>query len=224
MIEFRQLFEKESSTYTYLLADAASREAVLIDSVLETVERDLKLVEELGARLMWAIDTHVHADHLSSLGLLGKRTGCRIGLSHRSGATGKFEPLHEGQRIQFGGEALTVFETPGHTQGCLSYLADGRVFTGDALLVRGCGRTDFQEGDAGQLFDSVTKKLFTLPDATRVYPGHDYKGFMSTSIGEEKRLNPRLTKTRDEFITLMANLKLDPPKRVNEAVPFNLTL
>ncbi len=224
MLDLRQLFEKESSTYTYLLADTEAKEAVLIDSVLDTVERDVKLIDELGYRLMWALDTHVHADHLSAAATLRDRVGCKLGLSGKSASPGIYTPLKAGMVVSFGQYRLQVCETPGHTPCSLTFVINDTAFTGDALLIRGCGRTDFQEGDAGVLYDSITRQIFSLPDSTRVYPGHDYKGFTFTTVAEEKLLNPRLTKSRSDFIAFMLNLKLDPPKRINEAVPYNKAL
>jgi len=220
---FRQLFDYETWTYTYLLADEQTREAVLVDSVKEQVERDLKLLSELELKLKYALDTHVHADHITGAGLLRERTGCQTGLSEYGGAHCADLNLQEDDELTIGSTRIRVLSTPGHTNGCASYLVGDRVFTGDALLVRGTGRTDFQQGDAGRLYDSITARLFTLPDDTRVYPGHDYKGHETTTIGEEKRHNPRLAgKSRDQFIEIMSNLKLAHPKKIQEAVPANL--
>ena len=222
----RQLLDPETSTWTYLLADPATGAAVLIDPVIEQVERDLTLLQELGLTLAWAVDTHVHADHVTALDTLRARTGCRTGISERSGNGGADVMLREGSTIPFGRYAVAVLETPGHTDGCISFVtADrARVFTGDALLIRGCGRTDFQAGDARALFHSVRDRLFALPDETRVYPGHDYKGRTESTIGEEKRWNPRLGlhRTEEDFVATMANLKLAYPKRIDTAVPANL--
>jgi len=223
---FRQLFDPESSTYTYLLADEETREAVIIDSVLEQVDRDLGLIEELGLKLVHALDTHVHADHVTGSSLLRERTGCTTVVSERAGVTCADRLVKEGDRIRFGGHELEVLETPGHTNGCSSFVTGDRrmVFTGDALLVRGTGRTDFQQGDARQLYRSITGKLFRLPDATLVYPGHDYKGRTATSIGEEKRHNPRLGagKPEEAFVEIMSNLGLPYPKKIDVALPANL--
>jgi glyoxylase-like metal-dependent hydrolase (beta-lactamase superfamily II)/rhodanese-related sulfurtransferase len=223
---FRQLFDPESSTYTYLLADEATKEAVILDPVLELIERDAELIAELELRLVYAIDTHVHADHVTGIGSLSERLGAKTVLSERAG-TGRADVLvKDGDRIAFGARWLEVRETPGHTSGCLTYVLDdrSRAFTGDALLIRGCGRTDFQEGDARTLYRSVHDKIFTLPDSTLLYPAHDYKGRTVTSVAEEKRLNPRLGggKTIDEFDAIMANLALARPKKIDVAVPANL--
>lgn len=218
---FRQLFDMESSTYTYLLADPATREAVLIDPVLEQVERDLRLLTELGLKLTVVMETHVHADHITSAGLLRARTGAQVMASAR-GAPCVDRQLVHGDLVRVGGLALRVLETPGHTDDSLSFLCDGRLFTGDALLVRGTGRTDFQNGDPGQLYDSITREFFTLPDATELYPGHDYAGFTASSVGEEKRHNPRLAgKSREDFITFMNERRIPPPRKLDVAVPAN---
>lgn len=219
---FRQLFDYDTWTYTYLLADEKSGEAVIIDPVLEQVERDLRLLDELGLQLKQVLDTHVHADHVTGAGKLRERTGCQTGLSSHAGVGCADMMLNEDASIRFGCYEIRAMETPGHTDTCLSYLCGDMVFTGDALLIRGCGRTDFQSGDAGTLHDSIHNKLFTLPDETKVYPGHDYRGMNVSSIGEERRLNPRLTLSREGFIELMAGLDLPDPKRIQEAVPANL--
>lgn len=224
---FRQLMDPETSTWTYLLADEEAKEAVLIDPVIEQVERDLTLLSELGLTLVCALDTHVHADHVTALGTLRARTGCATGISARAGTAGCSDRLlREGDRVSFGRYALEVLETPGHTDGCVSYVTADRamVFTGDALLIRACGRTDFQQGDARALYRSVRGKIFSLPDGAAVYPGHDYKGRTVSSVGEEKRWNPRLglSRTEDEFVAIMADLKLAYPKKIDVALPANL--
>lgn len=217
----RQLFDAETSTYTYLLGDRASGEAALIDPVKEQIERDLRLVSELGLRLTWVLETHVHADHITAAGLLRERTGARTAAS-AAGAPCVDVPLQPGEVVRVGGVAITALATPGHTDDGVSFVVPGHVFTGDTLLIRGCGRSDFQNGDAGQLHDSITQQLFALPDETVVLPGHDYKGMTSSTIGEERRHNPRLAgQTREQFITLMGELRLAPPRRLDEAVPAN---
>ncbi len=223
---FRQLFDSQSSTYTYLLADSATGEALLIDPVFEHARRDAALVEELGLKLGHTLETHVHADHVTGAWLLKWRFGSQIALSKDSGAHGADHYLAEGDTVAFGRRSLTVRATPGHTGGCLTYVLDDRsmAFTGDALLIRGCGRTDFQQGDARQLFKSVRERVFSLPDGCLLYPGHDYRGLTASSVGEEKRYNPRLAQSIGEgdFVGYMTNLGLAHPKLIAVAVPANL--
>lgn len=220
---FRQLFDTESSTFTYLIADEATRQAAIIDPVREQSARDLQILHELDLRLIYVLETHVHADHVTGAGKLREATGAKTVLSAASGVSCADVFVEDGQRLTLGELEIQVLSTPGHTSGCVSYAVEGRVFTGDALLIRGSGRTDFQSGSAEQLYDSVTKKLFTLPDATLVYPGHDYKGWTHSTIGEEKRFNPRLAgKNKTEFVALMQNLNLPKPKKIDLAVPANL--
>jgi glyoxylase-like metal-dependent hydrolase (beta-lactamase superfamily II) len=218
----RQLFDEATWTYTYLLADEQSKEAIMIDAVIEQVERDVKLIQELGLTLKYAVDTHVHADHITGAGLLRERTGCQTGVAASEQVECVDVPLQEGDVLSFGQNKLKVLETPGHTSGCLSFVTDGVVFSGDALFIRGCGRTDFQAGDADTLYTSITEKIFTLPDDTIVYPGHDYKGMMLSTVAEEKTCNPRVKLGREGFVDLMNNLNLPMPKRIHEAVPANL--
>lgn len=220
---FRQLFDPETSTYTYLLADAETHEAVIIDSVIEQVERDLKLIQELGLKLKAALDTHVHADHVTGAGTLRERTGCQTAVSGEGGAACADIQLHEGDVVPFGRYKVEAYSTPGHTNGCMTFKVEDMLFTGDALLIRGTGRTDFQQGDSGKLFDSIQSRIFVHPDTTRIFPGHDYRGLTQSTVGEEKRFNARLAnKTREEFIEIMSNLKLAHPKKIHEAVPANL--
>lgn len=223
---FRQLFDPETSTYTYLLADLASRQAVLIDPVKEQVDRDTKLLADLGLRLLYVLDTHVHADHVTAAGLLRQREGAQTVVSAQSGAPCADVQVRDGDKIQFGKYALEVRSTPGHTDGCLTYVTEDQrmAFTGDALLIRGSGRTDFQQGDARTLYRSVHEKIFSLPDETHLYPGHDYQGRTVTTVAEEKALNPRLGqgKGEEEFVAIMNELKLPHPKRIDVAVPANL--
>jgi len=221
---FRQLFDRETATYTYLLADEQSGDAVIIDTVDTQIQRDLKLIEELELNLLYTLETHVHADHITGSGPLREATGAQIAVPSGSGVKGADRELGGGDVLTFGGHRLEVIETPGHTATCRSYLVDGeRVFTGDALFIRGTGRTDFQGGSATKLYQSITEHLFALPDHVRIYPGHDYRGHTVSTIGEEKRLNPRIAgKTVDQFAQIMADLNLADPKRIHEAVPGNL--
>ena len=223
---FRQLFEAESSTYTYLLADEDTKEAVLIDPVDLTVARDLALVNDLGLTLVLAVNTHCHADHITGTGEIKKRLGAQVksGISAAAGAKADllFAPY---ETIRFGSHSLKVLPTPGHTAGCVSYYTEsngGMVFTGDTLLIRGCGRTDFQGGSAETLYESVHSQLFTLPPLTAVFPAHDYKGQTRSSVEEEKRLNPRLTKDKEGFVEIMKNLNLPYPKKIDASLPANL--
>ncbi|PIS09879.1 MAG: MBL fold metallo-hydrolase [Bdellovibrio sp. CG10_big_fil_rev_8_21_14_0_10_47_8] len=221
---FYQLFEHETSTYTYLLGDAKSKEAVLIDPVLETVDRDLQLVNDLGLKLKYVLDTHVHADHVTGAGEIRKRTQAKTAVSADAKVACMDVPLHDGDTLQFGTFEIKALSTPGHTDSCMSYVCEGMAFTGDALLIRGCGRTDFQQGSSHKLFQSVTHQLFTLPPDTVVYPGHDYRGQTKSSVEIEKKFNPRLGggKTEAEFVKLMSELKLAQPKKIHEAVPANM--
>ncbi len=223
---FRQLHDPRSSTYTYLLADPQAKEAVIIDPVLEQAQRDAALLHELDLRLLYALDTHVHADHVTGAWLLKQLTGSRIVISRSSGATGMDEALLEGDRIGFGSRHLEARATPGHTNGCMTFVLDDRsmAFTGDALLIRGAGRTDFQHGDTHALYRSIVDKIFTLPESCLVYPAHDYRGLTSSSVGEERRHNPRIGGERDEadFVGYMTNLNLPHPKKMDAAVPANL--
>ncbi|MEE9381789.1 MAG: MBL fold metallo-hydrolase [Nannocystaceae bacterium] len=226
MLLFRQLFDPVTSTYTYLLADPGAHEAVLIDPVKEQVDRDVQLLRELGLELHYTLETHVHADHITAAGLLRRRWGCRTVVARRAVAESVDVEVVNRSRIYFGARYLEVRETPGHTDGCVSYVLDDQsmAFTGDALLIRGCGRTDFQLGDPRRLYKSVHERIFSLPDETYLYPGHDYKGRTVTTVGEEKAFNPRLggSKTEDEFVEIMRGLKLALPRQIDVAVPANL--
>jgi len=224
---FRQLFDRESSTYTYLLAARMGGEALLIDPVLERVEQYLGLIEQLDLRLVLAVDTHIHADHVTGLGTLRERCGCATAMGEQSRADCVSLHFREGERIKADDLALEVLYTPGHTDDSYSFLlrrghgADW-VFTGDTLLIRGTGRTDFQNGDPGAQYDSLFGKLLTLPDQTLVYPAHDYNGMTLSTIGEERRFNPRLqVKDKDGYVALMNGLKLDNPRLMDIAVPAN---
>jgi len=223
---FRQLFDQQSSTYTYLLADPATREALLVDPVFEQARRDVALVEELGLKLKWALETHVHADHVTGAWLLRERLGSQIVISRASGAEGADRYIDNSGVVVFGKRSVQARSTPGHTAGCLSYVLDDHsmVFTGDALLIRGCGRTDFQQGDPRTLYESVHQQIFSLPDDCVVYPGHDYRGLTCTSVGEEKLYNPRLAESIgvEDFAGYMRHLGLAHPKQMAEAVPANM--
>ncbi len=228
---FRQLFDPESSTYTYVLGDPATGEAILVDPVRDMVERDLQILSELGLKLVLTLETHVHADHIAGSGVLRQRVGSRSVMSEDAGAHCADVMVKDGERLSVGAVHVEARKTPGHTDGCVSYVVTeegstepAKVFTGDALLIRGCGRTDFQQGDAATLYESVTTKIFTLPEDTWIYPGHDYKGRTVSTVGEEKRFNPRLGggKSKDEFVRIMGELKLPQPKKIAEAVPANL--
>lgn len=218
---FRQLFDAESSTYTYLLGDPATRAAVLIDPVAEQVERDLQFVRELDLRLTHIFETHVHADHVTGAGLIRERTSCTV-VGGPGGASCANVHAKHGDLLKVGGLQFEVLGTPGHTDDSISYRIANLVFTGDALLVRANGRTDFQNGDAGVLYDTITRIFFALPDDTLLYPAHDYLGRTVTSVLEEKRFNPRVSnKSREEFIQLMGALNLPRPKKLDIAVPAN---
>jgi len=227
MVIFRQLFDGQSSTYTYLLADTATREGVIIDPVFEQMRRDAALIGELGIRLRWTLDTHVHADHVTAAWLLKRRLGAQIALARASGAEGADRLLASGDAVSFGERYLEVRATPGHTRGCLSYVLDDQsmAFTGDCLLIRGTGRTDFQGGDSATMYRSVHEQIFTLPDTCLLYPAHDYRGLTVTSVAEERLFNPRLGGEMDagDFIGHMTNLHLPHPARMDIAVPANLT-
>jgi glyoxylase-like metal-dependent hydrolase (beta-lactamase superfamily II)/rhodanese-related sulfurtransferase len=225
MLVFRQLFDPQSSTYTYLLGDRPSGEAVLIDPVFEHERRDSALLRELGLRLLATLDTHVHADHVTGAWLLQQRWGSRIGLAAAAGADCADLRLAHGDRVAFGSRHLQVRATPGHTNGCLSYVLDDHTmaFTGDSLLVRGCGRTDFQQGSAERLFRSVHEQILSLPPECLLYPAHDYRGITVTSVAEERRYNPRLGGDANEsdFADTMRHLGLPHPKLIDIAVPAN---
>jgi glyoxylase-like metal-dependent hydrolase (beta-lactamase superfamily II)/rhodanese-related sulfurtransferase len=226
MLIFRQLFDAQSSTYTYLLGDSASGEAILIDPVFEQVRRDAALIQELKLSLQWTLDTHVHADHVTGAWLMKQRTGSRIALSAGGGAAGADRLLRHGDQVVFGKRCVEVRATPGHTNGCVTYVLDDQsmAFTGDCLLIRGSGRTDFQQGDPRLMFKSVREQIFSLPAACLLYPAHDYRGVTVTSVEEERRFNPRLGGDIgiDDFAGYMNNLNLPHPKQIDVAVPANL--
>lgn len=228
---FRQMFDQESSTYTYLIADEQTREAVLVDPVVEQVDRDIKLLQELGLTLRYCLETHIHADHITGTGELRARTGCQGLVPDNAQVSCASGFVQHGQILTVGSITIEAIETHGHTDSHMAYLVNGtHVLTGDALFIRGCGRTDFQSGDAGTLYDHVTQRLFTLPETTLVYPAHDYRGHTVSTIGEEKQYNPRFVetqkfthplRTREAFVQLMESLDLPDPKKIMEAVPAN---
>lgn len=221
---FRQLFDAESSTYTYVLASRRGGEAVIIDPVRNQLEQYTRVLRELDIRLMFALDTHVHADHVTALGALRELTACVTIMGAQSKAECVSRKVTDGEDLKVDGLHLRAISTPGHTDDSFSFLADDRVFTGDTLLIRGTGRTDFQNGDPGAQYDSIFNKLLKLPEQTLVYPAHDYKGWTSSTIGEEKAHNPRLrVSSREEYIEQMRNLKLPHPKMMDVAVPANLS-
>jgi sulfur dioxygenase len=220
---FRQLFDSVSGTYTYLLASRRGGEALIIDPVIEKVDRYLQLIRELELRLVKAVDTHLHADHITGLGALRDRTHCITVMGEQTRADVVSMRLSEGEKLTIEGLALDVLYTPGHTDDSYSYRMDDRVFTGDTLLIRGTGRTDFQNGDPRQQYDSIFNKLLKLPESTLVFPAHDYKGETVSTIGEEKAFNPRLqVKSADEYAALMNSLNLPNPKMMDVAVPANM--
>jgi sulfur dioxygenase len=226
LLIFRQLFDPQSSTYSYLLGDSDSRDAVLIDPVFEQAARDAALVRELNLKLVYTLETHVHADHVTGAANLRSHLGSKIALCAMSGAEGADRYLNDRERVSFGKRYLEVRSTPGHTNGCVTYVLDNETmaFTGDCLLIRGCGRTDFQQGDPRSMYRSVHTRIFSLPENCLLYPAHDYRGLMLTSVGEERKFNPRLggQLSEDDFVGYMSNLGLPHPKQMDIAVPANL--
>ncbi len=218
-----QLFDTASSTYTYVLFDPVSRDAVIIDPVDTQLERDLQVLRDKSLKLVWALETHAHADHITSAGQLAELAGAETAAPAGCGISTAAMQLKNGDTLNFGAEHIRALETPGHTSGSMSFVWRDHVFTGDTLLINGCGRTDFQSGSAADLYHSLTEMLFKLPDTTTVWPGHDYQGRTHSTIGQEKTTNVRIAgKTREEFIAIMGALNLPPPKRMDEAVPANL--
>lgn len=221
---FRQLLDYKSFTYTYLLADAESMEGVIIDPVLDNVKRDLKILKDLGVKLLAAMNTHVHADHITGSGVIKEEiASCNSFISIQSQAKAD-KHFDHGNLIKFGNFNLECRSTPGHTNGCYSFVwhEKNMVFTGDAVLIRGCGRTDFQQGDAEKLYDSVQQQIFSLPSHYLLFPGHDYTGQMMSTVGEEKKFNPRLSKSKSEFLKIMQELQLPYPQQIDKALPANL--
>ncbi len=222
---FRQLFDRETCTYTYLIADRASRSAVLIDPVVAHVDRDFQLLAELNLELHATLETHVHADHVTGAWLLRERTGCRIIVPEEAHAVGADQVVSHGDVLRVGSLHIEARHTPGHTRCSATYvLVDhAMAFTGDTLLIRGCGRTDFQEGDADLLYSSIHGQILSLPDPYLLYPGHDYSGRTRTTVAEEREHNPRVGggRSRASFVALMNALELSPPARIDEAVPAN---
>lgn len=224
---FRQLFDAQSSSYTYVLASGAGREALIIDPVKEQLEHYLSLIRDLDLKLVRAIDTHTHADHITALGDLREQTGCVTIMGEYTKAQCVSEQVREGERIKVDGITLQAMYTPGHTDESFSFVLDPEqpkaVFSGDVLLIRGSGRTDFQGGDPHKSWDSIVNKLFKLPEHTTLYPGHDYKGWTASSIGEERKANPRIAgKTEADYVAIMNSLNLPNPKMMDVAVPANL--
>ncbi|TGM98466.1 MBL fold metallo-hydrolase [Leptospira dzoumogneensis] len=222
-ILFYQLFESQSSTYTYLIADMETKEAAIIDPVRETVDRDLKLIRELGLYLMYILETHIHADHITGASEIRKNTMAQTAASALTEIDCVDILLEDGRILPLGNKNIKAITTPGHTSACMSFLFEGMVFTGDSLLIRGTGRTDFQEGSASKLYDSITQKLFYLPDETKVYPAHDYHGLTSTTIGLEKKFNPRIgvNRSKEEFKKIMEELQFATPTKMHLALPAN---
>uniref|UniRef100_A0A182VXS1 Persulfide dioxygenase ETHE1, mitochondrial n=1 Tax=Anopheles minimus TaxID=112268 RepID=A0A182VXS1_9DIPT len=220
---FRQLFDEQSHTYSYLLADVTTKEAILIDPVLEQAKRDAQLIKELGFTLKYAFNTHMHADHITGTGYLKQLVPGTVSVISQSSGAKADKHLVDNETVKFGRHVLKAMSTPGHTNGCMTFVVEeqGIAFTGDTLLIRGCGRTDFQEGDSRTLYRSVHNRIFTLPENFRLFPAHDYKGNMETTVAEEKRYNPRLTKDVEAFVELMNNLNLPYPKMIDKAVPAN---
>ena len=219
---FRQLFDPETWTYTYLLADEHSKEAILIDPVKEHIQEYLDLLKQYNFKLKYSLESHVHADHVTAGGELRDKTGCQTAMHELTKADCVSIRLKDGQELQFGKHVLKTIHTPGHTPCHASYLVKDRLFTGDSLFINGCGRTDFQKGSALDLWKSITQKLFNLPSDTLVYPGHDYHKMHVSTIQQEKDLNPRfLNQNQESFVELMNNLNLPNPKKIHEAVPAN---
>jgi len=220
----RQLFDRETSTYTYIIADEATSEAAIIDPVKEQLERDVLLIKQLGFNLKYVLETHVHADHITSSGKLREEFSAEVVLHENSGSECADLLIKDNDILKLGSVEIKALHTPGHTNADLSFVVEDYVFTGDALLVRDCGRTDFQSGSSVTLYNSINEKIFSLDEKTTIYPGHDYYGFTASTVKEEKQFNNRLGngKTEDEFVEIMANLDLALPRKIKESVPGNM--
>lgn len=220
---FRQLFDKNTNTYSYLLADSQSLDAVIIDPVREQFQRDYKLIEQMNLKLKYILETHIHADHITSAALLKEATGAQTAISSHDGSKNFDTQLNDKQILEFGRHKITCLKTVGHTNSCMSFLVDNMIFSGDALMIRSCGRTDFQNGSNKELFNSVRNILFKLPDHTLVYPAHNYEGFTNSTILEEKNYNPRLKLTNNfsDFACIMDNLNLSLPKNIKVNIKIN---
>ena len=226
LLIFRQLFDEKSSTYTYIIADATTRQAVIIDPVRDQIDRDIRLLSELGLTLSHILDTHIHADHITGSGLLRERTGAKIAMWVWARIAQPDISLADGESLAIWDIQILTIATPGHTDGCTSYLIWDILFTGDALLIRKTGRTDFQWGSAERLYDTIHNKIYTLPNNTKIYPGHDYTGQTMSTVGEEKKYNTRIKDitTVTEFIETMQTVRLDYPKYIDIALPANMHL
>lgn len=225
-IIFRQLFDEKTWTYTYIVADASSKEAVIIDPVRDQVERDLRFLSELGLTLTYILDTHIHADHITGSGVLREKTGAKIALGEGAAVASPDILLRDGEILKVGNMEVKALSTPGHTDGCTSFLIGDMLFSGDVLFIRKTWRTDFQQGSPEKMYHSIKDKMYTLPDTTKVYPGHDYAGQMMSTIGEEKQYNARIKAdtTLEEFTETMNALHLPAPKYLDVALPANLKL
>ncbi len=221
---FRQLFDKETSTYTYILADHKTKEALIIDSVKENLNRDLRILKELGLSLKYTLETHIHADHVTASYDLREKTGAKIVLSNDASVECHDIALGDSEKLFLGEVEVIGLKTPGHTKGCMSFLVEGMIFTGDSLLYRGTGRTDFQGGSSQEMFNSIFNKIYTLADSTFIFPGHDYNGHTVSTVGEEKKFNSRISSgvSLEAFKETMGNLNLPKPKRMEIAVPANI--